>query len=188
MDWITSLDASALTFVNSTLSHPWLDAFFPFITDLHKTVLFNIIVYPGLLAVLWKKFGKTALLVFGTVLLCLACSDALTSQVLKKNVERPRPFDTPGVVVVQRAPAGGFSFPSNHAANMFALATVLTPFLPAFSPWLFAAAALIAYSRVYNGVHYPGDVLGGALIGILLGLFFSRLLLKWKPRLRGGNG
>lgn len=187
MEWIASLDASALTFVNTTLSHPWLDVFFPFITDLHKTILFNVIVYPGLLAVLWKKFGKPALFVFGTVILCLACTDSFTSQVLKKNVERPRPFETPGVVVTQRAPAGGYGFPSNHAANMFALATVLTPFLPAFSPWLFAGATLIAYSRVYSGVHFPGDVLAGAVVGILLGLLFSWLLLKWKPQLRSRN-
>lgn len=184
MDWIAGLDSSALTFVNSTMSHPWLDAFFPFITDLHKTWIFNVVVYPGLLALLWRKHGRLGALVFATVLVCLATTDGFTSQVIKKNIERARPFETPGVLVTQRSPASGFGFPSNHAANMFALAAVLTPFLPAASPWLFAVAALIGYSRVYNGVHFPGDVFAGALLGSIFGLAYSWILLRWKPRLR----
>ncbi len=64
----------------------------------------------------------------------------------------------------------GYGFPSNHAANMAALAFSLGMFFPRRLPWLAGAAALVAYSRVYVGVHYPLDVASGFMLGIIIGV------------------
>jgi len=64
-----------------------------------------------------------------------------------------------------------FSFPSSHATNMFAAAALFAMFFPKGSRYYFGFAALVAYSRVYVGVHYPFDVFGGALLGVAISIF-----------------
>jgi undecaprenyl-diphosphatase len=68
-----------------------------------------------------------------------------------------------------------YSFPSGHATVSFACAAVLAAALPRLRVPLFALAALIAFSRVYVGVHYPSDVVGGAALGILIAIALRRL-------------
>jgi undecaprenyl-diphosphatase len=82
----------------------------------------------------------------------------------KDLIHRHRPY------VHQLGPAATTtSFPSGHAATSFACATVLSVAAPRFRIPLFALAALIAFSRLYNGDHYPLDVLGGAVLGVAVG-------------------
>jgi len=181
MELLHGLDLWLFHFVNSTLSHPWLDQFFPAITDLHKGLAFQLIVPVAVFALLWRKYQKKSFLIFFGLLISLALNDATSTALLKNQVQRTRPFETAGVVAIQRSPAGGYSFPSNHAANMFNLAGYLGAFLPAVAPFLYAAAALVAYSRVYCGVHYPTDIFVGALWGLLWAYvltFAVRQLLK----------
>src|SRR4029077_12959684 len=80
-------------------------------------------------------------------------------------IPRDRPHDHPLIQV----PAT-HSFPSGHAASSFAAATVLATFAPRFRAAFFLLAAAIAWSRVYNGVHWPSDVLAGAVLGTVTGL------------------
>ena len=90
------------------------------------------------------------------------------SGALKLAVERDRPpVSRPVPETLLETPAT-YSFPSGHATVAFACATVLALAVPRLRWWLFGLAALIAWSRVYVGVHYPGDVLGGALIGVVI--------------------
>ncbi len=93
---------------------------------------------------------------------------------IKSAFRRQRPFDlfTHAEVRVERLPRD-WSFPSGHSATAFAGAVLLTPFLPAPSPLLFAYAAIVALSRVYLGVHYPVDVLLGGAVGIGLAALYS---------------
>ena len=81
----------------------------------------------------------------------------------------------------------GLSFPSGHSSTSFAAATILAAYLPALALPLYALAALVAVSRVYVGVHYPLDIVGGALLGVAVGLavlaLVGRRRLPWLRRL-----
>ena len=81
--------------------------------------------------------------------------------------------------------SNSFSFPSNHAANSFAAATLLSLCFRNTTLLVFAFALIVCYSRVYLRVHYPSDVLGGATLGICMGYlgyrFYGRLLQYIKP-------
>ncbi len=99
---------------------------------------------------------------------------------LKVWVERDRPpLQNPDPAPLVALPST-YSFPSGHAVVAFACATVISFALPRLRWPLYALAALIAFSRVYVGVHYPGDVAAGAVIGIALGLVVeaARRLLR----------
>ena len=112
-----------------------------------------------MLALLWRR---PALLV--TLLLAVGGADALTV-LIKQVVPRHRPFEH------QLAPSERtHSFPSGHTATAFAGATVLSAFAPRYRVAFYALACLIGFSRLYNGVHYPTDVLAGAVLGVLTAL------------------
>jgi undecaprenyl-diphosphatase len=80
------------------------------------------------------------------------------------------------------------SFPSGHAATSFAAATMLALAFPRLAPLLFVLAAAVAFSRVYVGVHYPLDIVGGAVLGMLVA-FALRFFVRWRlrGRLNGGD-
>jgi undecaprenyl-diphosphatase len=164
-----SVDKSVFLFVNVTLSHPLLDAVMTRITDLKFWLI------PGILAAalyVFRENRKKALTVLGLVALTVALSDPLSSQVLKKIFARPRPCHPEFFVEGGRfllGMWGSHSFPSSHSVNMFAFATLLFCFYRKYGVYFYSFAGLIAYTRVYNGVHYPSDVAGGAVAGCLLG-------------------
>lgn len=182
MDWLIQLDHSLFLLINQTLSAPWADTFFPFITDLSKQLWFKFTVYPALFALYLYKYRKMGVLYFIGFFLTLGVTDFTGNKLFKKNVERPRPFQTEGLNAEQRSPAKGTSFISNHASNMFAFATYTTMFFPASRYVVFTMAALIAYSRVYNGVHFPIDIFCGALWGIAVALIMTTLIRKLEKR------
>ena len=104
--------------------------------------------------------------------------------VLKPAFERPRP----SLTVPQADPlmgAGGYSMPSGHAATAFAGAVALTYMWKRAAPLFFLLATAIAFSRVYVGVHYPGDVLAGAALGAAVGAAW--VLALRAPRRSGAS-
>lgn len=176
LDFILDLDKNLFVLVNSQWTAPWADQFFPFITDLHKTPLFKTVFVPLiLLTFIWRRGFKKGLTIFLFCLLSIGASDGIGNWAFKKTVQRPRPPDTQNLEVVVRSSYGGYSFVSNHATNMFNLATFTSQLFPPAKIPLYTFAGIVAYSRVYNGVHFPADVLIGGILGILVGLLFSRL-------------
>jgi undecaprenyl-diphosphatase len=122
------------------------------------------------LALLWRRPW-----IFGQVALAAGTAD-LASWGLKRAIDRPRPssvYTHPEPLV--HAPHDP-SFPSGHAATSFACATTLSFFAPRLAPAFFVLAAAIAWSRVYVGVHYPLDVLAGAVLGVAVAIALRRLL------------
>jgi undecaprenyl-diphosphatase len=91
-------------------------------------------------------------------------------QILKELIQRPRPFEEIAEPDPLTTLAVSYSLPSGHAATSFTGAVVLSYFFPRAAPWLFVLATAVAYSRVYVGVHYLGDVLIGAAIGAAWGV------------------
>lgn len=112
-----------------------------------------------------KRIGWSG---FAQVLAAVGIASMITSGILKPLVNRTRPLAVDAADLIGTLP-GSPSFPSGHATNAFAAATVLAALLPRFAPALWILAAAVAFSRVYLGVHYPLDITAGALIGVAVG-------------------
>lgn len=130
----------------------------------------------------WKGF--VLILFMGAA---VAISDPVSSQLFKKNIQRLRPCRTSGLeesVHLLVPCGGGYSFTSSHATNHFALAFFLIGTLGRVYRrirWpLVLWASSIAYAQVYVGVHFPLDVLGGAVLGLTIGLLTAFVYTRWK--------
>jgi len=165
--------------VNTEWTHPLLDYWMPLITALDHNYDFLYFVLVPFLILFFLLFRKRALSFLIWVALTVLVTDAANYQLIKKNIDRPRPERSLEHVELRVPSHSGPSFPSNHAANNFAGATVASHFFPHASAIFFLIAAAVSYSRVYVGVHFPLDVLAGALVGILVGL----IVLKFKSAL-----
>ncbi|AGH96547.1 phosphatase PAP2 family protein [Pseudobdellovibrio exovorus] len=173
-EFLINTDHNLFTTINSAFTHPWADAFFFWVTDLHKTIYFKILIVPFVVFLFIRKFKLKGLLLFFVLILALGLNDFIGGRV-KHVVERERPFSTSGVEAIQRSRAGGYSFPSNHSSNMFTFAAYTSYFIPQAKVPLYLIAASVGYSRVYNGVHFPSDVICGSIFGWLWGNLFARL-------------
>ena len=116
----------------------------------------------------------------------IAINDASSHYILKEGFERLRPCHVlPDLEMVFRC-SNSFSFPSNHASNTFAFATLMSLCFRNTTLLVYSLALLVGYSRVYLKVHYPFDVLGGALYGSLIGYLcyryiYIRIAKQFKP-------
>ncbi len=164
VEFLYSIDKAIFFFINRSLSNPVLDWLMPFLTDLNKQKLAIIII--GLLWIwLMIKGGRTGRTAGILLVLTIVVSDQVSSSLLKNMVCRLRPcYVLQGVRVLVDC-GSGYSFPSSHAVNNFAGATILARYYRKYAWGWFSFATLIALSRPYVGVHYPSDILGGALIG-----------------------
>lgn len=123
----------------------------------------------------WRR----ALLTVLVIILAFAFTDIL-SDFLKDNIGRFRPCHEPtmaGIIRLLEKPGGLYGFPSGHAANTFcfAMLTHLTVRRKWWTAGIFLWSALVSYSRIYVGKHYFGDILCGALLGLLCGWLFYLL-------------
>lgn len=139
-------------------------------------------LYIFFLYLIIKNFKSKSIWILLTIGILMLCADQF-SVGLKNYFQRLRPCHEPdleGLVHIVNSKCGGkFSFVSSHASNHFAIATFLSLLFKNtyryFSLFIVLWAAVIAYSRIYLGVHYPGDVIGGSILGILLGFIFGKI-------------
>jgi undecaprenyl-diphosphatase len=183
MDYLQNLDAAVFHFLNGSLQNRVFDILMPFITDLNKHT--SVLVIVGILLLLLFVKGGTngkfavVVLVFGILF-----SDQLNSSVAKFILARPRPCHVLQHVHLLVNCGSGYSFPSSHAVNNFCGAVILSFFFSRAAVWLYTFAAVVSFSRVYVGAHYPADVLGGTVIGICCGLIMIVLFLWIEQILR----
>ena len=168
ISFLQDLDVMLFFFVNHTLGNPVFDLIMPVLTDLNQIRSVQVLVVLG---IVWAmiKGGRRARLVCILLIVTIVCSDQLSSFVIKPLVGRLRPCITLANVRMFVGCGSGYSFPSSHAVNNFAAASVLAYYYRRYASAFYAFAALIAFTRVYVGVHYPSDVTGGALIGTAVG-------------------
>lgn len=165
----SSIDTRLFLLVNVGLSHPLLDQVMPWITEKHH-FLVPLVVLILALALGGGPKGRRALLV-GLILVILTDQ---TGNLLKLLVGRARPcHEMPTAHLLVGCTASG-SFPSNHVLNLFGQSTLIAARWRWLAVPAFLVASIVAFSRVYVGVHYPTDVLGGALIGAASGWLISR--------------
>lgn len=186
---LIQLDQSIFSAINQGLSNPFFDWLMPYIRNRY----FWSPLYLFLAIFFVRNYPRRGWMLVLFFSLTFAVTDYLTSSVIKPSVERLRPCNDPEIKTDMNqliACGSGYSFPSTHAANHFALAVFLInmfygrwkPVLPVMILW----ATSIAFAQVYVGVHYPLDVTFGAIIGSMTGFMMAAILKttqafrKWK--------
>ncbi len=179
MSWLQTLqiwDSALFQAVNSGMSNELFDWVLP----LFREKWFWAPLYLFIGAFSWMNFGKKGWIIVLGLVATTGLADFTSSTLVKKNVQRIRPCNDPALVdkVHLRTHCGaGYSFTSSHAANHFAAAVFLIGVFGRLSRWVRPVALIwagaIAFSQVYVGVHYPGDVVCGALLGVAIGWWGS---------------
>ncbi|MGO5092870.1 phosphatase PAP2 family protein [Clostridium sporogenes] len=161
MNLIQNIDIYILDFIHKNIANNFLDKIMIFITSIGNLGLIWIGI--SLLLLISKRYRKVGVLCIASLFL-----SSLIGEVLLKNlVQRGRPFTAvEGINLLIKAPKS-FSFPSGHTASSFAVATVVGRKIEKFKLPIYILAIAIAFSRLYLYVHYPSDVLVGALIGVI---------------------
>ena len=182
---ISEADRDLLTTINFD-GPTGYDFFWAMYTDKWTWIPFMLVVVYCLLR---PGNWRHRLLMVGSVALLFVLSDFVVSSFIKNVVCRPRPSHDPAVMdllsYVNGYRGGAYGFPSNHASNGFAAATFLALLLR--NRWVTLSAFLWAvgscYSRMYLGVHYPTDILCGAMLGIVFAIIIFFLYKKAAKRL-----
>lgn len=174
MNWAMKIDVGILLWIQEHMRAAFLTVFWRAVTFLGNGGWFWIVL--GIVLVCMAKTRKVGI----TALLSLAMGALITNVWLKNFVARPRPFDALETITPLIAAPKDFSFPSGHTCASFAVALVCWRMLPRkYGAPLMALAALVAFSRLYLGVHYPSDVLGGFLVARLVSEVAYAAMKKW---------
>lgn len=146
----------------------------------HQWFIFGLLPLILISLFIWRK--KETLQVLASIAITVAICDFTSYRVFKSVFDRDRPHYTElgAIVRVPYAPTSK-SFPSNHALNSFAIANILTFYWPGVAVGYWIYAILMAYSRVYVGVHYPLDIIAGMLFGIVFAMAIRRFILLRFP-------
>ena len=165
METLLNIDTACFHFINTTLSNPVFDFIMPLFHHTKSFILF--LLFPWILAIVFDKPNRWKLTCIIPIVIILTDQTGLF---IKKTILRPRPFVELDVIQFVKESGLRKSFPSNHAANSAALATVFSMVYPHLRFILWGLAITVMFSRVYIGVHYPLDIIAGGTLGIFYGL------------------
>ncbi|MGO5053099.1 phosphatase PAP2 family protein [Lachnospiraceae bacterium LCP25S3_G4] len=164
MEWLISLDGNLLVLIQEYVRMEWMNDIWRGITHLGDKGWFWIAI--SMVLLLCKKTRKVGFIASVSLLLGFL----LTNVWLKNFIERPRPFIQIDSLIPLISAPKDFSFPSGHTCSSFAVASVFYRMLPRkVGICAIFLAILVGFSRLYLGVHYPTDVLAGAIVGVLSG-------------------
>lgn len=172
MDFILNLDASVLLWIQENLRADWLTPFMVFYTKLGGLGLIWILT--SLVFLCFKKTRWAGV----AGLMALVFSLAVNNVCLKRLIARIRPYEVIEGLQLIGKNATDFSFPSGHTGSSFAAATAFFwTFKKGKARWiLILGAALMAFTRLYIGIHYPTDIIGGLITGSLCGYAAYRII------------
>ncbi|WP_458407035.1 phosphatase PAP2 family protein [Anaerotignum sp.] len=175
MEWLLELDGRLLLWLKETFSHPILDEIMIFVSRLGNKGFIWIAI--GILFLLFglknKKWRSRGFL----VLFSLAVNFLACNVILKPLIDRTRPYYVLGYDPII-PPVGDPSFPSGHTAASFAAATAIYAINRKWGIAAYIFAAVMGFSRLYLGVHFPTDVLGGAILGTVMAKLVIKLTAK----------
>jgi undecaprenyl-diphosphatase len=167
---LEKIDQTLFLFLNSLHSSFWDKIMWVISAKLPWVPLYLFIIF-----MLGIKYKKKLLVIFPILILTVTLTDQLSVHAFKEVFQRLRPCHEPsleGLVHIVNGKCGGkYGFVSSHAANTFGVALFSLSLLRMrwFTAGILVWAAVVSYSRVYLGVHYPGDIIGGGLLGSLAG-------------------
>ena len=169
---VQSIDAGILLFIQEHIRGPVLNAVMIFFTTVGNAGIVWIAL--SIILMFFRKHRKLGF----SILVCIAAAWLVNDGVIKNIVCRPRPFTVVDGLEILVSRPSSFSFPSGHACSSFCAAFVITRFRGKKGALIYIVSALIAFSRIYVGVHYPSDIITGAIIGTMSGAIFTWIIIK----------
>lgn len=185
LEHLIQIDRHLFYFINTDLGNPFFDWLMPLLRNARFWIPLYVFI---IVFCLWKYKKQGAVLI---ILLALSAgiADFTSASIFKYNVQRLRPCRDPEVSrnAIVRVPCGtGYSFPSTHATDHFAMAAFLCFVFSRKWRWIWLWAILwaasICFAQVYVGVHFPIDVTVGAIYGFFIGWLMSLLFKRFQPR------
>jgi|WetSurMetagenome_2_1015567.scaffolds.fasta_scaffold25200_3 undecaprenyl-diphosphatase len=175
IEWLLDIDRTVFSYINGTLANPVTDFIMPVVTsDNLLRALFALVVI-AIIVIGRRRYFWLALMAIAVV----AVTDQASSALLKPLFARPRPCHSMTVHLLVDC-GSGYSFPSSHAANLFGQALFFGLLYKKYLPYALACAFLVGISRIWVGVHYPLDMIGGMILGSLTGTIAAWVCIKWK--------
>jgi len=170
ISFIESVDRSIFLEINLDFQNRIFDTIFPFLRDFTFIFWFGFIIY-----LIIKKEKKLALLMTAGII-----AGAMVTFPIKYFFERERPYEQINSTRLIAPTEFDPSFPSGHTEMSFLAATIASKFHPEYRKYLYAFSIIVALSRIYVGVHFPLDTIGGVIIGILAGRIMLMIAMRRK--------